>query len=210
MDTKTSNSVSYKIINRSQSEDARKIDATCKNKWKWSWSEENDQSGDYLSTYVRKINVNVSAFCIYCNKPLVYGNTSKKDLPKHATKSTEHLSNNYLSTTPLALHSRKTTSDWSSEISTCTPLAHECIMPCSVAENVHTTASCPSLKENTSRPIFSLSDRKHHLGAYILSFAAENSLPLSVVPELVEFSQFSSRDPKVLSQTPNESDCCFL
>ena len=83
-------------------------------------------------------------------------------------------------------------------------------MPCSVAENVHTTASCPSLKENTSRPIFSLSDRRHHLGAYILSFAVENSLLLSVVPELVEFSQFSSRDPKVLSQTPNESDCCFL
>ena len=30
MDTVTSNSVTYKIINRSESEDARKIDATCK------------------------------------------------------------------------------------------------------------------------------------------------------------------------------------
>ena len=31
MDTVISNSVTYKIINRSESEDARKIDATCKN-----------------------------------------------------------------------------------------------------------------------------------------------------------------------------------
>ena len=35
--------------------------------------------GDYLSTYVTKINVSSSAFCIYGNKPLVYGNTGKKD-----------------------------------------------------------------------------------------------------------------------------------
>ena len=34
MDTVTSNSITYKIINMSESEDARKIDATCKNKWK--------------------------------------------------------------------------------------------------------------------------------------------------------------------------------
>ena len=103
MDTVTSNSVTYKIIKRSESEDARKIDATCKNKWKWSWLEEKDENGDYLSSYVRKINVSGSAFCIYCNKPLVYGNTGKKDLLKHATKSTEHLSSkkNYLSTTLL-------------------------------------------------------------------------------------------------------------
>ena len=71
MDTVTSNSVTYKIVNRTESEDARKIDATCKNKW----------------------NVGGSAFCIYCNKTLVYGNTGKNDLLKHATKSTEHLSN---------------------------------------------------------------------------------------------------------------------
>ena len=65
MDTVTSNSVSYKIINRSESEDARKIDAACKNKWKWSQLEEKDVNGDYLSAYHRKINVGGSAFCIY-------------------------------------------------------------------------------------------------------------------------------------------------
>ena len=105
-------------------------------------------NGDYLSAYRRKINVGGSAFCIYCNKTLVYGNTGKNDLLKHATKSTEHLSNkkNYLSTTLLLLHWRKPTSDSCNEISTCPPLARECTMPYGVVENVHTTATCPSLK----------------------------------------------------------------
>ena len=43
-------------------------------------------------------------------------------------------------------------------------------------------------------------NRKHHLEGYILSFIAESSLPLSVVPKLIEFSQFLSRDPKALYQ----------
>ena len=72
MDTVTSNSVTYKIINKSESEDARKIDPTCKNKWKCSLLEEKDENGDHLSTENRKINVSGSAFCICCNKPLVY------------------------------------------------------------------------------------------------------------------------------------------
>ena len=62
MDTVTSNSVTYKIINRRESKDARKIDATCKNKWKWSWLEEKDVNGNYLSAYVRKLMLMVHRF----------------------------------------------------------------------------------------------------------------------------------------------------
>ena len=74
-------------------------------------------------------------------------------------------------------------------------MSREFIMPYSVAENVHTTATW---EENASRPIVCVSDHKHHLEAYTLSFVAENSLPLSVVPRLIKFSQFWSRDPKAL------------
>ena len=94
----------------------------------------------------------------------------------------------------------KATIDLSSEINPCTLLAHECTMPYGVAENVHSTAACPLLKENTLHLIVSVLDHKHHLEAYILSFIAENSLPLSVVPKLIDFSQFLSGDPKALSQ----------
>ena len=73
-------------------------------------------------------------------------------------------------------------------------------MPYGAVENVHTTATCPSLNENTSRPVVSISDCIHHLQAFISCFAAENSLPLSTLPKLIEFSQFLARDPKALSQ----------
>ena len=110
------------------------------NKWKWFWLGEKDENGDYLSSYIRKINVSGSPFCICCNKPLVQGNTGKKDLLKNAPKSTEHLSSkkNYLSTTLLPLYWRKPTIDLASEISRGVPLARWCIMPYCVAENVHT------------------------------------------------------------------------
>ena len=44
MDTVSSNSITFKIINRSESENARKIEATYQNKWKWSWLEENQHA----------------------------------------------------------------------------------------------------------------------------------------------------------------------
>ena len=109
---------------------------------------------------------------------LLYGNAGKKGLLKHAVKSTGHLPNkkNYWSTTLLPLHCRKPTSNSSSEFSTCARLACAFTMPYGVIENVHTTGTCSSLKENTSYPIVSVSDCKHHLEAYILSFVTENSL----------------------------------
>ena len=147
--------------------------------------EEKDENGNYLSTCVRKINISVSAFCIYCNKPLVYGNTGKKDLLKDATKLTEDLSSkmDYLFTTLLPLHWRKPTSGSSSDISACTPLARKCAMPCGVAENANTTVTRSSLKESISRPIVGVSDCKHHLETCILSFIAENSILLSMFPK---------------------------
>ena len=154
--------------------------------------------GDYLSTYVTKIHVSGSAFCIYCNKPLVSGNTGKKGLFKHATKSTEHLSSkeNYFSPTLLPLHWRKTTSESSSEIGTCTPLAHALCCSRKCPHHCH----MPFVEREYFASIFSVSDHKHHLEAYVLSFVAENSLLLSVIPKLMEFSQFLSRDPKALSK----------
>ena len=43
MDTVTLNSVTSKVINGSESKDARRIDANCKNKWKWFWLKEKDE-----------------------------------------------------------------------------------------------------------------------------------------------------------------------
>ena len=142
-----------------------------------------------------KLNVSGSAFCIYCNEPSIYSNTDKKDLIKLVLKSEEYLPSkkDYLSTTLLPFHLMKMTCYSSSEINTYTPLVHEWAMPYGVAENVHTTATCLLLKENTWH-------HKHHLEAYVLSFVRENSLPILLLPKLIEFSLFLSRDLKALSQ----------
>ena len=110
--------------------------------------------GDYLSTYVTKIHVSGSAFCIYCNKPLVSGNTGKKGLFKHATKSTEHLS------------SKENTSH---QVRLVPVLPWH--MPYVVAENVHTTATCPLLKENILRRylVFQIINITLKLMYYLLS-----------------------------------------
>ena len=79
-------------------------------------------------------------------------------------------------------------------------MARVFIIPYGEAGNVHTTATCPLLKENNSRAIVIVSDRKCHLQVYILSFGEENLLSLSVFIKLIKFFQFLSKDPNVLSQ----------
>ena len=81
-----------------------------------------------------------------------------------------------------------------------------CIILYGAAGTVHTTARCPSLKENTSRPIVIVSDCKRHLETYILSFVAENSLLLSVVIKLIGFFLGFGYRSKGLISTPNELD----
>ena len=43
--------------------------------------------------YIRKRDASGLAFCIYCNKPVSYGSSGKKDILAHARKSPNHLRN---------------------------------------------------------------------------------------------------------------------
>ena len=55
-------------------------------------------------------------------------------------------------------------------------------------------------RQPAARPIISIKDRVHNTEAFILSFAVENSLPLSKVPKLVEFAKFLAKDTKALNE----------
>ena len=128
MDTETSSSVNY----------ARTVDDNCKNKC----PEEKHINGDYLSSYVRKISVSISAFCIYYSKPLVYGSTGKKDLFKHV-KNSDHLSEKSSLATAVLPHNWRKPSDKSNKFSTRTPVTSEwCTLSYGVVENAHATGSC--------------------------------------------------------------------
>ena len=87
------NSNTYKIISRENNKSGREVDVACKNKSNWSCLEEKDVNGDFILDYIRKIDASGIAFCIYCNKPISYGRSGKKDILAHARKSPNHIHN---------------------------------------------------------------------------------------------------------------------
>ena len=72
-------------------------------------------------------------------------------------------------------------------------------LPYGVAANIHDSEACTTKLQRISRPLVSVKDHTLNTEAFILSFIAENSLPLSKVPRLVEFAKFLSRDVSALN-----------
>ena len=64
----------YKIMQRTDS--LADIERGVKNKWVWGWCESPDANGDYLSDYIRKVNLSGAAIC-QCNKKISYRNGGK-------------------------------------------------------------------------------------------------------------------------------------
>ena len=80
------NSDTYKIISWENNKSGREVDVACKNRWNWSWLEEKHVNGDFILDYIRKMDASGLAFCIYCNKPVSYGSSGKKDILAHARR----------------------------------------------------------------------------------------------------------------------------
>ena len=182
------NNDTYNIISRENNKSGREVSVACKNKWNWSQLEKKDVNGDFILGFIRKIDASGLAFCIYCNKPVSYGSSGKKDILAYARKSPNHLRNkkDYHKSTYLPLFWNQPSS--TTELNKCTPKSCKCKLPYGIAENVHTTSNCPVMR-NKINPVVNLVDRKHHLEAYVISFVVENSLLLSSVPKFIEFAQ---------------------
>ena len=88
----------------------------------------------------RKIDASGLGFCIYCNKPVSYGSSGKKDILAHARKSPNHLpnKNDYHQSTPLPLSWSQPSS--TTELHKFTPKSSESNLPYGIAKNVHTTS----------------------------------------------------------------------
>ena len=70
-------SLTMEIVDRKDGIDVRKIDATCRDKWKWDWLEKPDDMGHFLSDYIRKLKTTGKAICTICNTVITYG-TSRR------------------------------------------------------------------------------------------------------------------------------------
>ena len=64
------------IVDRSA--DVRKIDATCRDKFKWEWLEDLDDDGVYYSDYVKKLNAAGKVMWSVCKSTITYGSSGKK------------------------------------------------------------------------------------------------------------------------------------
>ena len=138
------------------------------------------------------------AFCIYCNKSVSYKSSGKKDILAHAKKSSHHLRSrkDHCQTTCLPLSCSEPT--LSSELRKCSTKSKKFNLPYRITKNVHISSKCPDLQKK-SNPVVSLIHHKH-LEAYVISFVAENSVPLSSVPTLIEFVRNVSKDHSALSK----------
>ena len=168
------------------------IEEGVKNSFRWVWLEEKDQNGQFLSEYIRKVNIPGKALCTYCNSLLNYSSGGKKDIKNHS-KNKKHVQMVNLCKTNAKLPS--TLSLKSSVQSS----LQECNIPYGAAPNIHDSMFCNSRKKPL-KPVISALDRKAHSEALIVSFLAEHSMPFTAGPSLIQLIQELAKDAKILEE----------
>lgn len=138
-----------------------------KNAFRRNWLEEKDSNDDFLSDYIRKIDKPGFVRCIWCDDPLRYLGSGKKDLKTHA-RTTKHknkrqdiksnqslpvlfqatqamvtglsLSSNTSSTSSSAKPNNCSQGDGSATINSSS--GQSCSLPYGTAPNIHDGARC--------------------------------------------------------------------
>ena len=174
-------------------------DLGVKNRWKWKWLQ--IKVGEsYLSDCIRKIDRSGYALCIYCNCQINYGTNGKTALTIHISNSNKiHQDNKraYVTNTiiPNSWHDPTVQAE-KSEIWKLREV--DCSLPYGAAPNIHSISTCKSLMEPKKQRIIPVVDGTLEMEAYILSFAVENSIPISKIPNLIEFAKNLSKDRPAL------------
>jgi hypothetical protein len=157
----------------------QKLEAGIKNKFKWSWLEEKDVHGEYISTYVRKLNDGGCAFCIWCKDIIKYGSSGKKAIHSHATRDKHRKARNtvigsqqlpaYFHQTALKVSGASTIQSSQSKgggslTSSSVSGGGACNVPYGAPPNVHDVGTCPAnMVKTESKPVVNLYDRKASL-----------------------------------------------
>ncbi|RUS83267.1 hypothetical protein EGW08_008990, partial [Elysia chlorotica] len=183
------------------------IDCSSKNKFRWEWLTAKDKQDDFLSEYVRKVNKDGVAWCCHCRCEVKYGNRGVQAFRDHS-KTTLHARNRNTEKTnmrlPAAMQAVKdringtataSTSISSSETSLPLPYGAALNLDLGTLGLHREVSSVPS----HPKPV-SLKDRITHQEAYICSFIAEHTLPLSIAPHLIEFARALCTDSKALEK----------
>ena len=146
--------------------------------------------------------------CTICNrgggKVINYSECGIQALKRHAASKKHKSDRDLIRTNSSFPSSLQHTADIQSGAATPTRIVclSEKLMPYGTPQHVRDQIvkdGSAGLECAPQNPAVSLSDRTSHQEALICTFVAENSLPLSVTPKLVELAKELSRDQKALS-----------
>ncbi|XP_071506624.1 uncharacterized protein [Diadema antillarum] len=173
------------IVQRGDDHDtgADKCDASVTNPWNWNWMEY-FVDGKRLGESIRKIKKTGYALCILCNKELKYGKRGRKALEEHVKKKSHVAIENLRKGNTLLPGQKPPESSQDTSYG---------LHPAFRKTAANPTPTIPE-------PQVSLADRVSTAEASLLAFAAEKSLPYSVVPDLIDLSKSLAKDKQVLDR----------
>ena len=184
---------------------AREIDKSCRDKWKFEWMLEEDKNGDLFSSYIRKVDKPGMAWCLTCEKLIVYGQCGFKALMRHSGRICHTKKKNTLNATSSLgacfMSSKELNSCAKEDKKVKLPYG----MPNPIINSVEKTlgvvgVGLESTNNSEVRVPVSFKDRKTHQEAMVLAYLAEQDLPLSKSSGIVELAQELARDPKALNE----------
>ena len=108
------------------------------------------------------------------------------------TKNTKRIKRTYVTNTIIP-NSWYDTTVQAEKSERCEPREVDCSLPYGAAPNIHRISTCKSLMEPKKQRIIPVVDQPLEMEKCI-SFAAENSIQISKVPNLIEFAKNLSKD----------------
>lgn len=172
------------IVNRDDDCSTQGIDKGVRNSWCWNWLEK-QVDGVYVRDVIRKVKLPGTAYCIICNKDILYGNRGFLCISNHL-KSTKHTSllkvrqNNFLLPGSSNLENDEKNSEYGLH-----PMFH--------SMKVTATKTAPE-------SLTPLADRVTNSQAMVISFIAEKSLAFSIAPDIIELAKALATDKKALDK----------
>ena len=132
----------------------KEIDKGVKNKFNWKWLESKDGNGDFLSSYIRKINVAGKVRCIVCGVILTYGSSGVKAIHNHCNSEAHRKSKKIRDgnqSLPAVFQAFKAVQSGEASRPKSTVAVDgslsSCSLPYGAAPNVHDLAHCSGKKE---------------------------------------------------------------
>ncbi|CAC5405152.1 unnamed protein product [Mytilus coruscus] len=145
-----------------------------KNSWKWEWLEK-EVAGELVGLHIRGIAERKGLLSTVQEKDLMYSHRGWKALEQHMQLKV-HQDNLKLWKTNYSLSGCFGTKE------------------SNVPYGIHPMFKSLSVQQNDAKPVTPLNDRVINTEAMVLGFAADHSLPFSLVPKLIELSKTLAKD----------------